>query len=110
MKKPRTQPSAPPRLWSRRRPRLRLVGAEPSAPRHAVAIPGQYGPVVAEVLTFAEYEDLPGHERPETFHTLPGLGFLVIRPPIGPHELEDLKDVSDQAHAEWCEARGLWTD
>lgn len=89
-----------PRLHSRRRPRLRVVGTPSPTTRHATVVTIAGVNHVVEVWTFAELETLAKAEKPERAWLIPGLGWMVVRLPDRAHEIEDIVDVRAQAYAE----------
>lgn len=94
-------PATRPRLRSRRRPALRVVGGE-LPPRRANVFRIHNVEYVVEVLTFEEFDALPLALRPDpkTLHFLPGCGWAVLRLPITRDEVADLIDVARQAQEE----------
>jgi hypothetical protein len=97
------------RIRPRRKPRLRLVGAEHDATRHAGIIQLAGSEWVVECWTFGEFDGLAECERPamENAILLPGLGFVAVRVPLSWMEREDVQDVELQARRQWKDERGL---
>jgi hypothetical protein len=97
------------RTRSHRKPRLRIVGAEHDAIRHAGIMTLAGSDWVVEAWTTREFDALAECERPEQGSAilLPGLGFVAVRVPLSWMEREDVLDVQMQAKRQWKNERGL---
>lgn len=89
---------------SRRQPKLKLFGAEPTVRPLKTAF--NVGPHtrVAEVWTFAQMESAQPWERPDKATVLPGYGWMIIREPHCREEITDIEDQCDAATEERLEA------
>lgn len=94
------------RFRPRRRPVLKLVASEDPGNRHVCAAGILNFQWIVEVWTFAEWEACPDALTPESFYTLPGIGFMDIRRSSSETEYADARDVSRQAYVQYYSARG----
>lgn len=96
-----TPEKLPPRLKSRRRPRLRLVGEGNPSNWHAANVTVMNFKYVLEVFTIDEWLAFPEDQRPRCPIVIPGIGLAMFRDPVSRIEPADIADIENQQLEEW---------
>lgn len=86
------------RCVSRKRPKLKVVGAARSHVQHATIWTIHSVNQLIEVWSYAEWSGLESWERPDPATEIPGIGFMSMRTATA-DDVEAIRDLLGQWHA-----------